>query len=427
MTFLAILPLLLLLLLATCVTWRVQGEWLLPGPLFGVFWFACLVTPLLLAKDFYVEPAAVACIVFLSITFLAGNVLGDRLGTLQLKIVTPAAPTSIPSLAHLRVYLFVGVTLGMVAVLFLLRAKGYSFGVFTSLKAIAEMGREYSISRYQDDFLPPFWARIFMTGAYFSALIGGTLCVIENSRARKLICYLPFLPALLYGAVQTSRATVLFTGILWVSGLLSMTMFFHRGKISLFTIGNLVRITLILCGIIGMFIVFAMFRYNMLEISAIFDIIIRLRVWFFGYLSGFSGWFDVNYLLSNQLTWGQYTFSGIFQYIGSYQRDLGIYSQFVQIDDSAQAINVYTIFRPLLEDFGLFGALFFLAVGGIYCGIACRLTGQGYIRFVPILTISYAITFCSHVTSILSYSTILLALLLYCLVFLHQSRVKTNA
>ncbi len=416
----------LLLLFVTLVAETIEQGWLAPGPFCGLFWLGCLVVPLVLAPDFYVVPAAVWVITFFAIIFIAGTVLGSR--TTLYRVDESHLPNTKVGvdIVTFRFYLMISATIGMLAVIVLLRSKGHSVQVLTSVNSLGVISREFAIARYQDDFVPPFVARILMASVYFSGLTGGTLYAMGKRRPDYVISFIPFIPALLYGAVLTSRAPVLYTMLLWVSAFLAMLIFCKKGNIELFTLGNIFRVCIGIGGIVGLFILFSMLRYDMLSLAFVADIFFRLRVWFFGYLAGFSQWYDGAYMFTSDFGFGRYTFSGIFSSLGLFKREMGIFTDFRQISDIAEGINVYTLFRGLLEDFGLIGTVILIAGCGILCGRAYQEVVTGNQRFIPVLVLFFSITLWSNVTCILNYNSILLALLFYSLLLLRYSKESHN-
>jgi oligosaccharide repeat unit polymerase len=91
-----------------------------------------------------------------------------------------------------------------------------------------------------------------------------------------------------------------------------------------------------------------------------------------GHLFAFLDWFSDRYFHASrfsgyaqpQIQAGFYTFMGIFKALGDLREvPLGIYDEFYEIP-GVLTTNIYTVFRGLISDFGIFGSLFFGLVAG---------------------------------------------------------------
>jgi len=70
--------------------------------------------------------------------------------------------------------------------------------------------------------------------------------------------------------------------------------------------------------------------------------------------------------------------------------------------------NIYTLFRGLIQDFTLPGALIVLWIVGVIAGYAYNQTARGHLTWMPILIAFYAFA-CDFLTSIFNYNSILFA------------------
>lgn len=99
-----------------------------------------------------------------------------------------------------------------------------------------------------------------------------------------------------------------------------------------------------------------------------------LRSYAFGHLFAFSDWMEhyvfgasvQQYTDPPGLTWGYWTFMAIGKFIyPAYQLPPGYYTEYIVYDGVLQT-NIYTIFRGLIYDFGLYGSLMFAAIIGAF-------------------------------------------------------------
>jgi oligosaccharide repeat unit polymerase len=146
---------------------------------------------------------------------------------------------------------------------------------------------------------------------------------------------------------------------------------------------------------------------------------ILLRSNFFGYLPALDQWLHTRD--PQRLTFGAYTVAGVFEGLGVFTRERGLYDDLVVLEDGVPT-NIYTVFRGLLTDFSLGGALFVCFVGGAIGGRAYRHVIRGQINQFPILAGYYAFFMLSPIISVFNYNATLLALLVSGLVLrLHKN------
>jgi hypothetical protein len=76
-----------------------------------------------------------------------------------------------------------------------------------------------------------------------------------------------------------------------------------------------------------------------------------------------------------------------------------------------ESSNIYTVFRPLIEDFTVAGALTFLMLLGILGGVGFRGVTKGGWWAMPCLLVFYAVTLWSPITWLLIYNSQIAAVL----------------
>ena len=89
--------------------------------------------------------------------------------------------------------------------------------------------------------------------------------------------------------------------------------------------------------------------------TIIFDLlIIRIKAYFFGYLSAFTIWFDsIEDIFQNSMFMS--TFAGPLNLFGLINRDLGFYAP-ISINNEVST-NIFTVFRSIISDLTIFGSL----------------------------------------------------------------------
>lgn len=121
------------------------------------------------------------------------------------------------------------------------------------------------------------------------------------------------------------------------------------------------------------------------------------------------------------LKYGTMTFMGIANAIGLAERKIGLYRDFVYFGrlDKTMRSNVYTLFRLLIDDFGMIGALVFMFILGFVSIKAVLFIKQRKWLFISqtFLVAVYCLIMWSFATSIWAYTSIICAYGLTFLIF----------
>lgn len=88
----------------------------------------------------------------------------------------------------------------------------------------------------------------------------------------------------------------------------------------------------------------------------------KLATYVFGSPAAFAGWYA--HAVDAPVNWGARTFAGEFDLLRIKSRTIGTYTATSNVTSGADATNVFTIFRGLIEDFTPYGAVLIAAVIG---------------------------------------------------------------
>jgi oligosaccharide repeat unit polymerase len=398
------IPTVVLLAMAV-VTRFFQRSWFAPSVFAPSLWFTYLFVPLALAPEYRVSSLAVWLIVLLIGCMTIGSVLAE---TQTPKSSLDRAPEVVA-----RRLLSVSLVLSAIS----MAGAAYSaygaltqYGLDGSLSGLLAVGHLLSVERYAGE-QTPFLVRVLVTWTFPAALLGGMSFAVAASRRARILCFMPLLPALAFSLVQAAKANTLIAVVLGISGYLAMrTLSSQPGTRNARTR----LITLVTAVATGLFFFFAVDtlrshtqKQNDLEVQSDFG---RVKSTAIGYLSVFSYWVDrPEGLDSVHLNFGEYTFGGLLQAAGFGKREVGIYTDVVNVgsDDS----NIYTAFRGLVEDFTPLGAALACAMAGFASGRAYSRADQGLIRDVLILIGFYGFLVWSPIGSLFVYNGPILALI----------------
>ena len=173
-----------------------------------------------------------------------------------------------------------------------------------------------------------------------------------------------------------------------------------------------------------MFGIFILFFISMLRVGATdFDTMLSLsgKVYsiLFTHISNLSHWY--NNMPDYSIGFGMNNFAGIADILKIKPRQLGLYNEFNNFS-FGETSNLYSIFRPTIEDLSLPGSILFFFLLGFVVSIAYKKVQNGKISFIPILSIFYAYVLESIVTSITIFNTILLSYFMLYVVIKYYSK-----
>jgi oligosaccharide repeat unit polymerase len=381
-------------------------SWLSTGPFYALVWSVYLLLPLALTPDYPVFPMGLWYIVLCVLAVCAGSVLAPRTDPKEdgLRGYDPDHP-----LPGLRALLVAAIVCGFLSSVVALVSSGRGFSVFLSGEAYVQTAHELSVGRYSEEYVPSTLSQILLTGVYLSPMLGGILFSVKRSRKDGALALASLLPAILIALLHTTRATFILGGILWLAGNLGMRVWRDRGATRLFT-PRAVAISASVGGFtLVLFCLGQVVRVGALPTpDALFEVLVspHLRAWFFGHLFAFSGWFEQAWD-TQEMAWGGYSLAGLFDQLGLFPRAMGLYTEARELAPGVRT-NIYTVFRGLIQDFTLPGALLFLWVVGLLAARAYDRTTHGHLAWMPILIAFYAFV-CDYITSIFNYNSILLA------------------
>ncbi len=386
-----------------------QKSWLAPGAFFAAVWATYLFVPFVAVPEYQISWPGALWILLSAAFVYAGSVIGFRYPrhypdkkNFSRKIILPMA----------RSIIFLGSILGMVAFAITLHSRGYGFADFLGVDSLSRMGNDFSVARYFLNYDIPSLARFLNSFIYLASFMGGAFFAVSRRMSDKLFSFLPFIPAVLFGVALTTRTSIFFPAICWISSYLATVVFINRGRFAVSA-----KKILALAFIAGLFI-FSVVSLSMLrsqrtsleQVRAVWD---HSKIGIFGSPAAFSLWIENEWHNDTNPKMGALTFAGIFDFFHIEERLLGLYQEKVELANDGEVTNVYTIFRGLIADFTFSGALFFLFVFGFAGGLFFRLAILGKSIGVPFLAAFYSIAIWSYFVNLFIYNSILFGWFLF--------------
>ena len=256
---------------------------------------------------------------------------------------------------------------------------------------------------------------IYPTALSIGALIGGKFW---NPLARAI----PIFFALSYGIIYSSRTVVILTIISIISAELSIRVINSNDKkIEMKKI--ITTASLFIIGLPSIFIILQWLRQGFSS-DFIFNEMLQIaRSSMTGSFSAFTQWFH-HYNGGISYEWGENTFAGPFELLGLTNRVQGFYLDFTEVGKSH--INIYTVFRGLLQDFGFIGSSIFLFFFGFICSIVFLKVKSGWVIGVPLLALINGCILFSPIISLFVNNSIIGGYFLFFIFSFYNFQTKNN-
>ena len=295
-----------------------------------------------------------------------------------------------------------------------LLSHGFHLSNLLDFSSLLKINNTLAVSRYSgklDD--GGLFAQFLAIFSYSAPLIGGFIYPICSSSKNKIICYLSFLPLFFGGLTQGFKMGMIASVFLFCSGLI----------VSHILLGNELKIktrTLLygcfsLLLLIAILLISMMFRIGKFDVQTFSEVRGKFIAYAFGHLPAFDIWFDSLSWQPTSLTYGGKLFMGITNFLGIMKREQGLYHEFQLISIDGAATNVYTLFRILVDDFGVFLCPIFCFIMGVFIQNSYRklLRLVNYKIYSTICVAFLFFTFWSFATSVFVYTTFLVVFVLF--------------
>jgi oligosaccharide repeat unit polymerase len=289
---------------------------------------------------------------------------------------------------------------------------GYSFKDLFSLQKLLEINSTVANDRYiSGDFATSALTQVFLVLVYLLPLMGGWNFIYSKKAVTKILCGCTVLPSLFVLFTQNTKAAFIGSVLLFLCSFVTAKIQ-RSGSFFKFRVKHL----LLLIPLAAVFLIFNYVSFFLREGDVSWSLFEAINNKVLNYLLGqipaFNYWFSNNLTLPAH-TFGLKTFYSVSDTLGLMKRIPGIYS--VKLVTAHLNTNVYTAFRPLIEDFSAFGALIVLFLTGALSGFCFERLRAGRARCVDIafLTALYFYIFYAFITSPWAYVSYTAAVVLF--------------
>lgn len=312
---------------------------------------------------------------------------------------------------HKSGFILLGViSLGMLVPILNIRLNGFSISNFLNFDAFLEMNNQMAVNRYSGVHRTSTMMQILMVFEYLSPIIGGYHFASVNDKKNKFLGLLGFLPALSNILVQNTKSELLGSMFFFIASMMIANV--YLGKDIRVKFSSLIKWILTLFGALSGLILTMLFRIGEITSQNIQTVLNKFLIYAFGQVPTFDYWLG-NYQGTLVHGLGVNTFIGIFNFLGISTRIRGIYSEYVVVEGFPA--NIYTVFRGLIEDFGVLGSImFFSLIMGIVIFSYYSLIRRNNIYLSSFILLNgYFFVFYGFIISPWSYMSYILAMFLF--------------
>lgn len=400
--------LLLLLFVSAVILRYVTGSILFPGALFNLYWGTWLLLALLI-PGLIIETIGVFWIVLSCLFLSMGSFIGYKV---NLVIIDRGKKELLKDVQVFMKLITLCIALGFCASFIYI----YEWdGTLDRFQSLFEIAHYYSRSRYSDPiYREPELATFFTIFVYMGAMLSGIVLSLNTlNKKQKLLAWLSLLPAILVTILLSTRASFLFSIVILASFFIAFKIYYQSGRIGdknsgshLFIKGALSLLLSITVYLLGQFM-----RSGEFSVDLLMDVALaKLVIAFFGSIEAFTVWFSTEWQSTFQHSYGTFLIPGASLLLPELK------TKFTSVFIGKGSFfyggtTVFTVFRQIINDFGLVGSLVYCFIIGCVSGWAYRQSIHRGLLGTSILAGFYMFLFASFTTNPFRYNVITIAFL----------------
>ncbi len=347
---------------------RHTQSWTTPAVLFSLFWFFFTFCPLVIM---FTVPVSIWGTLFIaSCVFLFGapTFLTSHKKALAMNLKNKRSVQNIYSGTFISIMFFSMQSSVVICIALNISIQGISIAEFIS-EPLAT-AKKYLDLRYSGGIEHNVFAQIGVVLNYTGAALGGL--ILESKKRKLRILIFSFLPSVLYMVMYADKGTLFLCAAIFYSGIIITRLnHFDTSLTNSKTTRTVIYLTITLLPIL-IFSFLARSSDTTSTSETIDKLVYYICSYAFAHLYAFSDWLDFYiYGVASQTyapvtapTLGFSTFMAIFRLFGdnTVVPD-GYYDEYFRYRDIMQS-NIYTIYRGLIQDFGIIGSGVYMLLSG---------------------------------------------------------------
>ena len=416
-----VIPIFLILIL-TLFARIYNKDWLHPGLFILIFWSIAILSTVFFAPDYTIHASSLWWISLTLLTTYVGTLVGGA-SSLNKEFNARGASLNLVRLSGLFDLLSKLVLIALVffilGVMILVEWATGGVGQLFSIDGLLDLGHKLSSMRYSGgEYKQPILYSIFTYGLSFAALIGGVL-FFSSKRSHVYISIMPLILAFVNAIVKTQRGTIIFTVVLWLSSYLAIRPLSERSPIRLFTFQKIFLIIFLMFFALVIFVFLQASREGQVNFEFIETALLNFKSSAFGSLPAFSHWFDSTLMEDYKYTLGEFTFNRVAYYIFDVPaRSPGMYGEAIWLGETyREGTTIYTVFRAMLQDWGMIGSLVSWFGVGLIGGFSYQKILQEKLHFLPWLSMYYAFVMIGYLASMFSWNGVIFSYAIFIIFF----------
>lgn len=313
-----------------------------------------------------------------------------------------------------------------------LYANDYRFSDLFSWSSLLKLNDAASDARYLKVAPVSLLARVTLVFVYLAPLFGGYLIPLIKGKKR-IWAYSTVLPSMVMALTVSVKSMFITSVALWCIGVLVSSAANNRHFIE-FRRATIYKLATAGLAFLVILFVSMVFRTGKVDGASIRVTGQKFVVYSCGQLPAFDGWFQ-EHVGSIKPSYGAKTFYGFTNTLGIAERKQGIFTEYVVLGKKEgpqvphlMDTNVYTIFRFLMEDFGLMGSLLVMLLTGGLSGMAGIFVKRqpGKVFFQVVLMAVFFTVAWSFVGSVWAYASYMLTMVLMLLLLMVSRNKKCD-
>lgn len=341
------------------------------------------------------------------------------LGKVDIKIPDTSFYISVKSV---RLSQYLSICLGISSSIYLLYSLGINFRSVLSVNGLLSINNQIAVLRYSSWELGDRIFSLLRVFVYVAPLLAGFLFAHD----KKVFYGLSgLIPAFMVVGLENTKATLIGAVILWVAAWIGGSLFFNKEyprlsrRIIILAIWGLLSV-------ISFLLLSMVLRTGSIDRTSWNQVKDKIGSYAIGHMIAFDFWFNDYIFQDIDYSLGKYTFYSIFDYLNLSDRVSGIYTDYINFNGIQT--NVYTVFRGLITDFGIFGSLFLIWLSGYLTGYCTQSVIKEkfgtiyYLQFIILIITFYLY----YIISIFTYTTYILTFAVFGIIIFATSREKKD-